>query len=533
MSKIGTTYHPSIINTILGPITLGPSSSHMAGPVRLGRLALELLDFKPKRIDIIYNRGGSFAETYKGHRTDCAMIAGLLGWDTDNLKIPKANEEAKKRGLEINIIVKPIATKHPNCVLFKIFSGSEQRIDILGASEGGGSINIFQIDKHLVNLDGQRSTLLILLKCKSDKSKKYILSEIQKISKGAKLKFSDSLALTIELEEEVSLEELEKIRKYPEVVKVYFLHAVFFCPKPGASRIPLFNSNDELLIMAEKYNLKLSEIGMRYEMNRLGWTPEEIKSKIVEMVYVMKNALKRGLSENLKFSGGIVKQGGKILIEAYRQGRTLCSGTLPKATAYAMSINEVSASLGLIVAAPTAGACGVVPGALFAVAEELGVDKNIDILANALLSAGAVGAIFAQKSTFLGELCGCQVESGAAAAMVAAAVVEMKKGTVKQSLDAASIALQNVLGMECNPVGGLMEIPCINRNALGAVNALMSADIVLAGVESVIPYDEVVEKTYEIGKNQPLQCTAKGGIATTPTGIDIIKHIHAGKFIKK
>jgi len=117
--------------------------------------------------------------------------------------------------------------------------------------------------------------------------------------------------------------------------------------------------------------------------------------------------------------------------------------------------------------------------------------------------------------------------------MAAAAPVEMKGGTVKQSLDAASITLQNILGMECNPVVGLMGVPCINRNALGAINALMSAEIVLAGVESVIPYDEIVDIICKVGRNQPLQCTAKGGLATTPTGLDIMKHIHDGKYIKE
>jgi L-serine dehydratase len=192
-----------------------------------------------------------------------------------------------------------------------------------------------------------------------------------------------------------------------------------------------------------------------------------------------------------------------------------------------MAVNEVSASLGLIVAAPTAGACGVLPGALFAAAEDLGVQDNEDALIDALLAAGAVGAVFAQRATFLAELCGCQVESGAGAAMAAAAVVEMRGGTPRQALDAASISLQNILGMECDPVAGLMEVPCINRNALGAVNALMSADIVLAGVDSVIPFDEVVDAVYETGRFRPVQCNGTGGLATTPTGRALRDHAHS------
>ena len=207
MVRLGITYHPSIINTVLGPITLGPSSSHMAGPVRLGRLTLEILDFQPKRIEIIYNKGGSFAATHKGHRTDCAMIAGLMGWDPDNLKIPQAYEEAKSRRLEVEVSVKPIATsEHPNCVLFKIWGKYGQQINIKGTSEGGGAIRIYQVDKHLVDLDGQYFALLILLQHKSKEAQKRVLAQVQKISKGARLRYSDSILLTVELEGEISLE---------------------------------------------------------------------------------------------------------------------------------------------------------------------------------------------------------------------------------------------------------------------------------------------------------------------------------------
>ena len=182
------------------------------------------------------------------------MIAGLIGWNPDNLKIPQVYEEAENRGLKIKISIKSIATEHPNCVIFKIYGENGKQIDIMGNSEGGGAIRIYRINEQEVDLDGQSFMLLILLRYKSGEAQKRVLTQVQKLSGGAKLRYSDGRLLTVELEEGVSSEKIEKILAYSEVEQIKYLKPVFLYPKRGASHIPLFKSGAEILKMSEESN---------------------------------------------------------------------------------------------------------------------------------------------------------------------------------------------------------------------------------------------------------------------------------------
>lgn len=526
MKREGTTWHPSILSTVLGPITLGPSSSHMAGPVRLGLLAREIFGTTPERVTIVLGEGGSFAATYQSHGTDCALVAGLLGWDTKNTRIPQVFDEVKHRGMDVKFSIESRGWEHPNMVLFRGEKQGKAR-EVLGISEGGGSVRILEIDGRQVDIQGQYPTLFLLLD--DGDGVDDVLVRLQALGTAATLHHQGGKTVTLTMNRLLTEYEMAQVRQYPMVVSLQQVQPVFLVPKPEAGKTPYFTSGRELLNKAMEGNRGLSEMGLLYEMNRLGYTREEVYRHLYEMVQVMDQSLQRGLSEDLPLAGGIVTQGGKALMAAYKEGKTISSGTLPRASAYAMAVNEVSASMGLIVAAPTAGACGVLPGALFAAAEEMGLPSSEEILARALLTAGAIGAVFAQRATFLAEYCGCQVESGIAAGMAGAALVEMKGGTPEQAMDAASITLQNILGMECDPVAGFMEVPCINRNALGACNALLSGDIVLAGVQSVIPFDEVIDAVYETGRFRPLQCNGTGGLAITPSSQKILCDKKKGK----
>ena len=189
------------------------------------------------------------------------------------------------------------------------------------------------------------------------------------------------------------------------------------------------------------------------------------------------------------------------------------------AVGMALSCSEINASMQCIVACPTAGSCGIVPAAVLACAQSRGLDR--ECMVNALFTASAIGIIIGSRATVSGAEGGCQAECGAAAAMGAAAVAEMLGGSPEAAFHAAAMALKNVLGLTCDPVAGLVEIPCIKRNASGAMNALLSADLALAGVKSYIPFDEVVDAMYAIGKAMPqsVRETAKGGLAVTPTGM--------------
>ena len=240
---------------------------------------------------------------------------------------------------------------------------------------------------------------------------------------------------------------------------------------------------------------------------------------------VMQEAAEYGMKNEVISVSGLIGGDGYRLSKYADSGNTLTGKMMMKAMARALSCSEVNASMGKIVAAPTAGSCGIMPATIITAGEALG--KSDDDLVKALFTASGVGIIIAKNATMAGAEGGCQAECGSAAAMAAAAVVEMMGGTPEQALNAAAIVFKNILGLVCDPVAGLVEIPCAKRNASGTVSALTTADMVMAGVMSKIPFDETVEAMYKIGKSMPcaLKETAQGGVAITETGLRMQKQV--------
>jgi len=247
---------------------------------------------------------------------------------------------------------------------------------------------------------------------------------------------------------------------------------------------------------------------------------EQILEALGKRREVMRDCVERGKSGGLSM-GKLVGNEAKLLNAAFVEGRTFLDPLTIKAELYALAVMGENSRMGVIVAAPTAGAGGVVPGMLLALEEERHIDPERTV--RALVVAGGVGSIIALSANISGAAGGCQNEVGVASAMGAAAVAYMMAGTPRQSIHAAAIALKNTLGLVCDPVGGLVEVPCVKRNALFAVHGLTAAQLSMAGVESVIPMDEIVEAMVRIGRAMPrgLRETAEGGLATTVTGCEI------------
>lgn len=279
-----------------------------------------------------------------------------------------------------------------------------------------------------------------------------------------------------------------------------------------------FTKGEELLALCREHKLGLHEVMLRREVELSGLCEAEVKAKLTLSLEIMKKATERGLTADIKSVSGLIGGDAKKVREHSERTKSVCGSLMSRAISRAMAVLEVNAAMGKIVAAPTAGSSGVVPGVLLTVAEEFALDDAA--LIKGLLTAGAVGLIITRNATVSGAEGGCQAETGSAAAMAAAAVVEMMGGAPAVALHAAAICLQNVLGLVCDPVAGLVEVPCEHRNALGAANALISAEMALAGVASMIPFDEVVEAMYRVGRSLPceLRETALGGLASTPTG---------------
>ncbi len=279
----------------------------------------------------------------------------------------------------------------------------------------------------------------------------------------------------------------------------------------------MFKNIEELVSQAQNSGKKIYEIMIEQEMDETEKSREEIMENMSHQYQIMKDAVKQGVS-GVTSRSGMTGMDAKKLYE-YQNGRKeSVDSVFASAVCYAVATNEVNASMGVICATPTAGSCGVLPGVLIALQEKYKLSDE-DIIPY-LFTAGAVGYVIANNACIAGATGGCQAEVGSASAMSAAAAVEMSGGTPGQAADAMAIALTNMLGLSCDPVAGLVEVPCIMRNAAGASNALTAAWMAMAGVKSRIPWDEVIEAMYQIGLSMPsaLRETATGGLAATPTG---------------
>lgn len=257
----------------------------------------------------------------------------------------------------------------------------------------------------------------------------------------------------------------------------------------------------------------LSAAAIALESDESGVDPADIQAHMLEQLEVMRESVAQGLSGSARSRSGLTG-GDAARVAASTAGPT--GGTLAHAVARALAVGEVNAAMGRIVAAPTGGASGVLPGVLLSVAEERSIpDRDV---ADSLITASALGAIIASRASLSGAAGGCQAEIGSAAAMAAAAVTELLGGSPEQSGHAASIALQGLMGLVCDPVGGLVEVPCVARNATGAAVALAAAEMALAGVTFPIPFDQVVDAAAQVGRSLPpsLRETAHGGLAITP-----------------
>ncbi len=279
----------------------------------------------------------------------------------------------------------------------------------------------------------------------------------------------------------------------------------------------MFRNVAELVKLAEQQQVKIAEIMIRQEIEVSGLSREEIIAKMDENLTVMEKAIERGLN-GVKSQTGLTG-GDAVLLQNYiKRGRALSGNLLLDAVSKAMATNEVNAAMGIICATPTAGSAGVVPGTLFAVKNQLNPTRKEMI--EYLFTAAAFGFVIANNASISGAAGGCQAEVGSAAGMAAASIVEMAGGTPKQAAEAMAITLKNMLGLVCDPVAGLVEVPCVKRNAMGASNAMTAADMALAGITSRIPCDEVIAAMYSIGQSMPssLRETGEGGLAATPTG---------------
>ncbi|MCD8082179.1 MAG: L-serine ammonia-lyase, iron-sulfur-dependent, subunit alpha [Clostridiales bacterium] len=278
-----------------------------------------------------------------------------------------------------------------------------------------------------------------------------------------------------------------------------------------------FKNAEELLRICGEEKLPISEVMREREIELGEITGDEADQRMGNVLRIMRDSAKTPIEKPGRSMGGLIGGESRKLYDRHVAGSSICGSFLGRAIIYAMGVLETNSSMGLIVAAPTAGSAGIVPGLLLAAQEEY--DMEDSHLIKALFNAGAIGYLAMRNATVAGAVGGCQAEVGVASAMAASAVVELLGGTPEQCLDAASTVMMNMLGLVCDPVGGLVEYPCQNRNAAGVANGLIAAEIALSGIRQRIPFDEMLAIMYSVGKTLPasLRETAKGGCATAPS----------------
>jgi L-serine dehydratase len=519
---------PSIFNDVIGPVMRGPSSSHCAAAVRIGRLARDLMGGELARVRVEFHRGGSLATTHESQGSDMGLFGGLLGWDATDPRLPRSPEAIREAGVEVEIAIQDFPAVHPNTYRLTL-EGPGARHRMTALSTGGGMIRVVEVDGASLDMGGDLHETLVFLDRQGGEDPATLVEGLQARLRPEgvqNLETNDRLLLRITTRSPVPESLVRELEGHPRVREVRRLAPVLPVLAPGAREVP-FLTVRALQEHNETGDRDLWELAALYESVRAGMGEKEVLGRMVGIVETLERSLEEGI-RGTDFQDRILGPQAPRFREAMEgEGRLLASGLLNRTILYVTALMEVKSSMGVIVAAPTAGSCGALPGVCLAAAHELGAGK--EDAARAMLAAGLIGVFIVAGSTFAAEECGCQAECGAGSGMAAAALVTLKGGTMAQALGAASMALQNTLGMVCDPVANRVEVPCLGRNVLAASNALTSANMSLAGFDPVIPLDEVIETMDAVGRSLPreLRCTALGGLSVTKTSRAIEERLRA------
>lgn len=497
---------------VIGPIMVGPSSSHTAGMARIGLMGNQIVYKEPVKIKLILHKAIEY--TYSGHCTDVALVGGVMGISEDSDSLPNSLKIAKEKGIDVSVDFFSDISLNPNTVQIEMTMDSGEIRTVRGISVGGGSIIITAIDGVKITLSP--SEYHIITWSEHDISKK-----ITRIPEGIHLEnaSTDELYITKLSFDIRPDEEFLKYISSIQGINEYRLVSPILSYGHKKNTKPLFSSFNSLIERSQSTGKGMAELAIEYEMNRSGKTEPQIKEQMALHLDVMKDSCRKGLEEEIHLNYGLTSgRDGKNLARAISQGKTLSGGIVSKAIAYALGTMEVNGSMGKVVAAPTAGSCGIIPGCFISVQETYDyTDKQI---IDALLISALTGVIMAQQNvSFSGVVGGCQAEVGVSSAIAAAGLASLESRDIQTITHSMAMAMKNLLGLICDPIAGPVEVPCIKRNAIGVANAFAAADMALAGIKSYIPPDEVVAALVNTQKLLPreLKGTTIGGLACTCT----------------
>jgi L-serine dehydratase len=518
IQSLATAAGISILNDVLGPVMRGPSSSHTAASYQIGRLVAALLREAPAEIRITFDPGGSYGRVYRQQGVDLGFAMGILGLPLTDPRFFRALEEVSARGIDLVFEVSPLTEPdHPNAADIRLRAAHGQTLAVRARSIGGGSVEITRIDGWPVLVTGQTFEVLCELRREVESGVLAILAADGNLLGEPDVQARDGWKfLHARRRRALNSEMRAAIKTMDGVARVFETPPVAYV-KQGP---PLFQSGAELVALAEERGFTIGRLALAHEAALLGINEHEVITEMARRVDLMREAAAAGLGGHIPEMQLLTPTAGRIY-RADSEGRLAIGGLHTRAAARALAVMHVNSGMGVVCAAPTGGSAGVLPGVLTTLMEERGLDRERATLA--ALAAGAIGVVVGARATFAAEIAGCQVEIGAAGAMAAAAVVDAGGGTPRQAVDAAAISFQNTMGLVCDLVQGMVEIPCHTRNAVAASSAFVCADLIMGGYQNLIPLDETIDAVLAVGKMLPseLRVTSRGGLAVTPSALKL------------
>ncbi len=469
-------YYPSIFNDVIGPVMRGPSSSHCAAALRIGRAARDLMEGKIGEVLIKFDTNGSLATTHASQGSDMGLFGGLLGWDTTDERLVESSSAVSAAGIKVDIKIGAYGAEHPNTYMLTLKNSSETHT-LVAISTGGGMIEVIEIDGIRLSLAGDYFETLIYVNSNgSDLFQKFK----EQLDADAVLLLGEDGHQIIEVKAQAFLDD--------SIISDLFSAGVIRSVKKISPILPVMSHRDiqvpfitcqEMLQYNTGKDLALWELAIHYESARGSLTHAQVMEKMQEIVCILQKSIAEGIRGTTYADRILGNQSGQF--QAFLdQGHLLDGGMLNQIILYVTAMMEVKSSMGVIVAAPTAGACAGLPGACIGAASAMGL--SLAEMTRAMLAAGLIGVFIAAHSTFAAEVGGCQAECGSGSGMAAAALVSLAKGTTQQSVSAASMALQNMLGLICDPVANRVEVPCLGKNVMAASNALACANMAISNL---------------------------------------------------
>ena len=510
--------YASIFNDVLGPVMSGPSSSHTAASVRVGKLVSQIRPENLKRFLVEFDKDGSLAPSYRESWVDVGLAAGIQGMLPDDRRLQEALALLKDQGIDMEIRIGSFPGDHPNTYRMTL-EGESETVRATALSVGGGMVELIGVNGFDVSITGGFYETLIFTHCSSE-----MISLVQGGELGSLIPLRHQIDIqydesrktgfyVIRTEEALDEETREDLEAMPVVERVFFLEPVLPVTSQLEPTVP-FLTAEELLEMTEDEDLEIWQAAVRYESDRGGMSAEETVEKMRRLADIMQESLDSGLA-GTEYEKRILGAQSLYLGDPQKRMRLVPDDLTNEIIRSVSALMEVKSSMGIFVAAPTGGSCGCVTGTILAVANHLKLPREQVI--KALFAAGIIGVFLAERATFAAELAGCQAECGSGSGMAAAGLVQLMGGTAEEACNAASMALQNVFGLTCDPVAMGVEAPCLGKNVMSGVNALTCANMAMAGFDPVVPLDQTIDAFNEVGRMIPVELRYTGLAGLTCT----------------